>query len=210
MRKIYFCVLLLTSVGCSILNKRIVESDLDQANKYALLINKQDLFLDLSVLASDSLEGRETATKGQKKAAEYIKNHFINNNIKSAFDTSYYQQYEVNITDFTNVSLSINGEPLELIEDFYVFGNPQKTNYKNTKVTFVGYGIENRTVSFYKNREVKGNVVLIQDGVPEVANPYKYSSSDANWRNKVKSAAENGAIAAIFMLKDFNNKNTTQ
>ncbi len=206
-RKIYFGVLLLTSVGCSIFSKRIVESDQDQANKYASLINKQDLFLDLNVLASDSLEGRETATKGQKKAAEYIKNHFINNNIKSAFDTSYYQQYEVNVTDFTNVSLSINGEPLELIEDFYVFGNPQKTNYKNTKVTFVGYGIENSKVNYYENRDVEGNVVLIKDGVPELANPYLYSSSDANWRNKVKSAAENGAIAAIFMLKDFDDKN---
>ena len=38
----------------------------------------KDLKRHLRVLASDSLEGRETGKKGQKMAANYIMNHFKN------------------------------------------------------------------------------------------------------------------------------------
>ena len=91
MRNLFIIPVLFFS-SCSILfQKKIIESNQEDAVQYSKLINKIDLIKDLSVLASDSLEGRETATQGQKKAAEYIKNHFIENNIKPVFDTSYYQ-----------------------------------------------------------------------------------------------------------------------
>ena len=38
----------------------------------------EDLERHLNILASDSLEGRETGKKGQKMAADYIVNHFRN------------------------------------------------------------------------------------------------------------------------------------
>ncbi|MCB0836905.1 MAG: peptidase, partial [Bacteroidetes bacterium] len=39
-------------------------------------INIDDLTRHMEVLASDSLEGREAGKKGQKMAADYIKNEF--------------------------------------------------------------------------------------------------------------------------------------
>ena len=119
--------------ACSLLKpNEIIESNQEQALKYSKQISKQDLFKDLSVLASDSLEGRETATKGQKKAAEYIKNHFIKNNIKSVFDTSYYQQFEVNVVDFTNVSLKINNNDFEITGELFSIDG-KKRYYKKIK-----------------------------------------------------------------------------
>ena len=49
--------------------------------KFAETINIQDLERHLTILASDSLEGRETGKKGQKMAADYIMNHFKNTGI---------------------------------------------------------------------------------------------------------------------------------
>ena len=44
--------------------------------KYAETIKKSELEKHILILTSDSLEGRETGKPGQKKAANYIANHF--------------------------------------------------------------------------------------------------------------------------------------
>ena len=62
--------------------------------RYSNTILVEDLKKHLSILASDSLQGRETGREGQKLAAEYIKNHFINIGIPPYKDTTYYQKFE--------------------------------------------------------------------------------------------------------------------
>ena len=44
--------------------------------KYSETITKSELEKHILILTSDSLEGRETGRLGQKKAANYIANHF--------------------------------------------------------------------------------------------------------------------------------------
>ena len=46
------------------------------SQEYANTITQKDLSKHLHIIASDEMEGRRTGTKGQKKAAEYISNHF--------------------------------------------------------------------------------------------------------------------------------------
>ena len=62
---------------------------------FSKTILKKDLEKHLYVLASDSLEGRETGKKGQKMAAEYIKNHFINIGIPPYKKNKYFQKFKV-------------------------------------------------------------------------------------------------------------------
>ena len=50
--------------------------------RFSETINTKDLQRHLAILASDSLEGRETGQKGQKMAADYIMNHFKNIGIR--------------------------------------------------------------------------------------------------------------------------------
>lgn len=205
-RRLYFLFLsFLFFAGCSIVKKGIIESNQEQAIKYSKLINKIDLFNDLSILASDSLEGRETAKAGQKKAAEYIKNHFISNRIKPAFDTSYYQQYKVNIIDFTNVSLTINNQPLKLIEDFFVIGSPEKMKHQNIELIDVEFGLKNKNINQYSNKNVTGKVVLIKDGLPD--NKEDFLVSEGSWRSKAKIAKEQGAIAVLLVKPSFAKEN---
>ncbi|WP_339610730.1 M28 family metallopeptidase [uncultured Planktosalinus sp.] len=50
---------------------------------YETTINAEALKEHLFIIASDEMEGRKTGEPGQKKAAEYIKQFYLENNIKS-------------------------------------------------------------------------------------------------------------------------------
>jgi|TARA_B110000116_G_scaffold69192_1_gene59763 hypothetical protein len=63
--------------------------------KFSKTIIVEDLQKHLIVLASDSLEGRETGKKGQKMAADYIANHFKNIGIPPYKKKTYYQKFKV-------------------------------------------------------------------------------------------------------------------
>ena len=63
--------------------------------KFAETINIIDLEKHLTILASDSMEGRETGKKGQKMAADYIMNHFKSIGIPPYKGKKYYQKFRV-------------------------------------------------------------------------------------------------------------------
>ena len=63
--------------------------------KFSNTINTNDLEKHLKILASDSLEGRETGKPGQKMAAHYIANHFKNIGIKPYKKNTYLQKFKV-------------------------------------------------------------------------------------------------------------------
>lgn len=62
---------------------------------YSNSIIVKDLKKHLQILASDSLEGRETGKQGQKKAAEYIANYFKKVGIPPYKCKTYYQKFRV-------------------------------------------------------------------------------------------------------------------
>ncbi|MGC1204597.1 MAG: M28 family peptidase [Flavobacteriaceae bacterium] len=60
--------------------------------KYTNTITSKDLKKHLYIYASDEFEGRKTGEKGQKKAAEFLKNYYISEGIESAFGSDNYYQ----------------------------------------------------------------------------------------------------------------------
>ncbi len=93
------------------------------ATKYATTITVEDLKTHLYNIASDEFEGRETGESGQKKAAEYLKNFYINSNIASPFEgNNYFQKIPTenlrpNLNPSENVLAFIEGseKPEEII-----------------------------------------------------------------------------------------------
>ena len=63
--------------------------------KFSESIVIEDLQRHLNILASDSLEGRETGKRGQKMAADYIMNHFKKIGIPPFKRKTYYQKFKV-------------------------------------------------------------------------------------------------------------------
>lgn len=206
MRKktIYFLLLfLLSSCGLLLPATHTLKTNQRKAEQYSKTITQNELKKHLKIISSDEYEGRETTTIGQKKAAAYIKNHFIENNIRSAFkDTGYYQEFPVDVLDFSKVELSYNNTKLTFIDDFYPYGNPANKNYENISIVNVGYGIINKERNDYLGKNTEGKVVFIKQGLPKDENINK---KEGNWRRKVQNASKNGAVAIVFLKSDYEN-----
>ena len=90
---IFGSILIVTSCTLFKSNRVKLESIPNETvEKYAKTIQVADLKKHLTILASDAYEGRETAMPGQKKAAEYIKNHFQSISSKIYFGQGNYGQ----------------------------------------------------------------------------------------------------------------------
>ena len=201
--KLFHILSLFVLGSCTILkpNTYLLKSDLSEATKYKEKITSTFLEKHLSVLASDEFEGRETTTKGQKKAAKYLRDFLKEKGIKSAIDTSYYQQFLVDVTDFNNVKLSVNNAEIPFLDGFYSFGNPENKSMHNTPLIDVGYGIINDEINEYDQKDVNGKIVIMNEGVRSKADKL----SEGNWRNKLKSAEKYGAAAILIKSKDYQN-----
>ena len=202
--KSFLCLIIVFFVcSCSLFKKVSeinLEADFVLAQEIAQEIKIEDLMKHLYVLSSDSLEGRETTKPGQKKAAEYIKNQFIKDGIYPTKTGEYYQKFNVSVTDFNRATLSLNNQKLELISDFYLFGNTHDTLISNADVVDVGFGIVDQQYDDYQNLDVQNKVVIIQEGLPPNIN---VSDRWENWRKKQKVATEKGALAVITVKKNY-------
>ena len=67
--------------------------------KYGDKISAADLKENLSILASDAMEGRETGKRGQKMAAAFIRAHFEDLGLTGPIGGNYYQPMEVYTTE---------------------------------------------------------------------------------------------------------------
>ncbi|MGV6844617.1 MAG: M28 family metallopeptidase [Lutibacter sp.] len=97
MKKIIYTSIIFLLIGCAgnttiFTNQNVTLSTNNTAIDYGNLINSNDLRTLLTPFASDEFEGRKTGEPGQKKAADFIKNFYIKNQIKSPFGGSDYFQ----------------------------------------------------------------------------------------------------------------------
>ena len=203
-KSVHFLLFSLLS-SCSVLlpGKLILKSNQKKAEQYSKIITQVELKKHLKIISSDEFEGRETTTIGQKKAANYIKNHFIETNTKSAFkDTGFFQEFPVEVLDFSKVVLYYNKTKLNFINDFYPYGNPINNSYENIPIVNVGYGILSQNRNDYIGKKTKGKVVFIKQGLPQNNTE---DIKEGNWRRKVQTASKSGAVGVVFLKSDYAN-----
>ena len=188
--------------------KGISFAQINPATKYASIVSASSLKKHLSVLASDSLEGRETGTEGQRKAAEYIENHFKSIGLKQVESLKGYQQfYPVKQETIQEVALTLNKEKAIWGLDFISPVNANQINsFNSDKIVFAGYGIDDDLYNDYTHLDVKGKVVIFYKGEPKKNDKYVVSDNSKNsvWSagtkgliKKLKTAKEKGAIGAL-------------
>jgi Zn-dependent M28 family amino/carboxypeptidase len=129
MKKILLFTITVAIIGCKSNNpitEQIAEN-FDSSNKtaitYANTISPTDLKEHLYIIASDEFEGRNTGEAGQKKAAEYLKEFYISNNIASPLgENDYFQEIPTehlrpNLNPSENVVAFIEGseKPEEIV-----------------------------------------------------------------------------------------------
>jgi hypothetical protein len=175
----------------------------DEALKYASDITGTDLKKHLSIVASADMEGRETATAGQRKAAAYIESQFKQLGLKHPSGLSGYQQtYPLLKDTLLSALLKVGKSKYVFGKDFTITaGTSVKQEIKSDQIVFVGYGIDDKNYSDYADKNVKGKIVIFFSGEPRI-NGKTLSfglARSAQWSTtkKAVTAKQKGAAAAI-------------
>ncbi len=168
--------------------------DADETNIHA--VHRDNLKKHLTILASDSLEGRETGSPGIKKAAEYIVTEFKKYGIKpiSAIG-GYEQKVAFTWTSWKEITLNINGVEYKHLWDFLAVSaeNNSIPELKADQIVFLGYGIDDPQYSDFQNVDVRNKVVLIYKGEPVKKDGTYWISGNSvasDWNNNIDKKAE--------------------
>jgi len=183
----------------------------DDASKMAATITVKDLKKHLRFLASDKLEGRETGTRGQREAAEYIADEFRDYGLPTIGEnkTSYYQKVPLITEDWQDISITVNGNEFEHLKDFYSFSktNRPRISTKRDEVIYLGYGIEDENYSDYEGIDVKGKIILIYQGEPRDKDNVSYITGKTeasewtdNYKEKLQLAKKKG-VRSVLMIE---------
>ena len=160
----------------------------------------------INYLASDSLEGRFTGSRGGELAAEYIEADFTSTGLKPLFNGSFRQNFPfvsgIKLADNNKLFFNINGEELNpTIKDEYTPAPFSGNIDYHGEIVFVGYGISAPDLKYddYKDIDVKGKAVVIMRYGPDGANPHSEFGKYTAYRYKTNTAKEKGASAVIFI-----------
>jgi len=167
---------------------------------------EQEAILDhITVLASDSLEGREVGEIGEWKAATYISNYLKNINLQPKGDSgSFLQAFDFikSIDPGPKSQLIVNNQELAVETEWQPLPHSSDMQFRFNEVVDVGYGIISNDAAHndYLNKDVSGKAVLVRRYSPE-----SDSSSDTTLEkyssliSKINSAKEQGAEAVVFI-----------
>lgn len=181
-------------------------AQLDVAQKYASVITANSLYKHLSIIASAEMEGRETGTAGERRAAAYIESQFKEMGLQSVPSLKGYQQYFPLYQDsLTSASLMFNAVNAEYGKDFIApLNSNENGKFTSKKLIFAGYGIDDVKYNDYTGLDVKGKLVIVFLGEPKKDGKYFLSGSTRSsaWTfpgiaKKMAAAKARGAIGLL-------------
>jgi hypothetical protein len=167
---------------------------------------------NIEFLASDELEGRGSATRGEKVASLFIASELQKYGVKPFGDNgTYFQNFDVKLqsySDESTIAFVSSGEETELKiwEDFLLYsGSDPDGTLKNSEleIVFAGYGITAEEYGYddYKNIDVTGKAVLVLSGEPYSDEETFFAGSRltrySRSSSKISTAVSNGAAAVI-------------
>jgi hypothetical protein len=221
---LFFLLLVLLVVGTGFTDEP--ESVIDPKIKPGFsAIKTENVENYLQFLASDYLEGRDTASKGLHIAGDYVASLYKLWGVKPAGDIidgkrSYFQYFpvvEYEYLDSSYLTISQNNGKTERKVKFayrvdFLFGRGGKPMSQSIEapVVFAGYGVVDRDLNYndFANTDVKGKIVLILRGIPGEKNPkspfYKKIKEGRRYfytlrMNKFKELERRGAIACLMV-----------
>ena len=176
----------------------------DPALRFSKVISTQVLKEKLTILSADDMEGRETGTRGQRKAAAWIETQFKDAGLTTAPGLKGYQQYYPLYKDsLIKSEVYINGKAADPAKDFlFNASNIENADISAQGIVFAGYGIEDSAYNDYTDLDVKNKIVVFVLGEPMKGEQYLISGNRkySQWtypglRIKLKIAANKGAKA---------------
>lgn len=185
----------ITSIDPTVYGKSITEGEL------------KDL---LYIYASDDFEGRDTGSKGQKMAVEFLKKHYVDLDIPSPLPGgNYYQNVPLINQKAPEVDVTVNGVTFETYTDVVPLGSATTQTITASDIIYAGYGIDSENYSSYDGLDVKGKIVLIKAGEPKnndgtyvtsgTTENTKWSSGRQALASKREAAMNKGVKTLLYM-----------
>jgi hypothetical protein len=154
---------------------------------YAKTITAEDLKKHLFIVAGAEMEGRETATAGQRKAAAYIENQFKAIGLQPGNNGSFQMFYDVYQDTLVNASLEINGNTFQLDKDFNASLSNIDATMRFSEVVFIG---ANATDTL-KIANLTGKLVMVMGSAPQ---------GRGQQANNIVATLINKGVAAILFV----------
>lgn len=137
---------------------------------YASRIAPNELKNKLTVLASDSMEGRETGTRGQRMAAGFIRSYFEQIGLQGPADDGYFQRVTLYQSVPGEIYVKKGSLTFSNLNDVLYYGNSDSGGEVSLPLVYAGLGRQED----FDGVDVNGKAVLIRidDGrlynLPEV------------------------------------------
>lgn len=148
---------------------------------YAKSITAADLKKQLYIVAGAQMEGRETATEGQRRAAAYLESEFKRIGLQPGAGNSYQQAFPVYQDSLLDARLEVNGKSFALNTDFNVaVNNSFNATLRFSEAVFIPAGA---TIDSIQQANLAGKLVVLQ---PATDNRYQL--------------VQNKGIAAVLLI----------
>jgi hypothetical protein len=128
------------------------------ATKYADMIKPSELKENLSILASDALEGRKTGSRGEKMAAAFISSYFQEIGLSAPVNGSNYMPVDLYSVTPADIYVKTGITRYSNFNEIMYFGSADSGGEISTDIVFAGKGSE----ADYTNLVVKDKAVAIQ------------------------------------------------
>ncbi len=193
MRKLLLFLLVIATMHASAQNKT--------AESFAARITPEALKAKLTVIAGTPMEGRETATEGQRRAAAYIEDHFKRLKLLPADSGKYQMPFPVYQDSITSARFTVNGKEFLYAADLAVAGtNLPQGSWTIDTLAFAGYGTKDSTHNDYDNLDVKQKwVIVLPSPAEEKLQPLLY--------RKISLAVQHNALGVLIVTDSFTYKN---
>jgi len=164
-------------------------------------INTTDLKSHLTVLASDSLEGRETSYPGQKKAAHYIADIFKDLGLKAIGDDgTYFQHFDVEVTRVdpqTKIETESDGVKKNFFWGTDFISEGAKDTIVSGPAAFVGF--TDTELDSAAQAKLAGRIVFVFIGKKS----YASDTTKAGTLRRLFAMRRDAGAAAMLMIPDF-------
>ncbi len=156
------------------------------AQTYGKLITESDLKENLTILASDAFEGRETGKRGQKIAAAFVRAHFEDIGLTGPVDGGYLQTVELYTSIPGEIYVKSGTSKFNNFEDVVYYGSTESNGEVTVSTVFVGKGRKED----FDQVIVEGKAVVV------------FVGKDENFRGPIGIAREKGAKIVFVVNPD--------
>lgn len=182
-----------------------IDAQQDSRATAAASIQADDMKKHLEVLASDAYEGRETASKGQRMAADYLVAYYQKMGVAAGNGNSYLQTFPLRKQNFLKSTIEFDGKTYQYVNDFFTWG-AEWDLLEDSEFVFAGYGIDDPAYSDLKKIDVKAKIVVCLSGEPrnKVGNSWITGSAQmSDWsvdvEKKQLALKERGAKGVVII-----------